>query len=124
MTDTQLTKQQLNFFNMFGYLHFPGLMADCVDRIIQSFERVWTNQFARNLLSKFGERSYTQCPYAPGDVLLFGCETKGLPKDLFEQYGAWKIPMSGPTRSLNLSNATAVVVYEALQTIRPTLFKD
>ncbi len=43
MTDTQLTKEQLNFFNMFGYLHFPGLMADCVDRIIQSFERVWTN---------------------------------------------------------------------------------
>jgi len=84
----------------------------------------WASGRTVHLLSKFGKRSYTQCPYAAGDVLLFGCETKGLPKDLFEQYAAWQIPMSGPTRSLNLSNATAVVVYEALQTIRPTLFKD
>ncbi|MEE2708424.1 MAG: phytanoyl-CoA dioxygenase family protein [Gemmatimonadota bacterium] len=43
MAETQLTKQQINFFNTFGYLYFPGLMADCVDRIIPSFELVWTN---------------------------------------------------------------------------------
>ena len=41
MSSTRLTEQQLNFFNTFGYLHFPGLMADCVDKIIASFERVW-----------------------------------------------------------------------------------
>ena len=41
MTDTQLTKQQLNFFNTFGYLHFPGLLDDCIERIIEEFERIW-----------------------------------------------------------------------------------
>ena len=42
MTDTRLTEQQINFFNTFGFLHFPGLLADCVDRIIEEFEKVWT----------------------------------------------------------------------------------
>ena len=41
MADTRLTQQQINFFNTFGYLHFPGLLADCVDRIIEEFEKVW-----------------------------------------------------------------------------------
>lgn len=41
MSQTRLTEQQLNFFNTFGYLHFPGLLADCVDRIIEEFETVW-----------------------------------------------------------------------------------
>ena len=41
MADTRLTRQQINFFNTFGYLHFPGLLADCVDRIIEEFEKVW-----------------------------------------------------------------------------------
>jgi len=41
MSDTRLTEQQLNFFNAFGYLLFPELLADCVDRIVEEFERVW-----------------------------------------------------------------------------------
>jgi hypothetical protein len=41
MAQTRLTEQQLSFFNTFGYLLFPGLMADCVDRIIEEFERIW-----------------------------------------------------------------------------------
>jgi len=38
---TQLTKQQLAFFDTFGYLSLPGRMADCVDTIISEFEAVW-----------------------------------------------------------------------------------
>lgn len=41
MSQTRLTEQQLNFFNTFGYLYFPGLMADCVGRIVEEFEAVW-----------------------------------------------------------------------------------
>jgi hypothetical protein len=44
MTDTRLTQQQINFFNTFGYLHFPGLLADCVERIIEEFEKVWAER--------------------------------------------------------------------------------
>ena len=40
MAQTRLTAEQLNFFKTFGYLHFPGLLADCVERIIEEFERI------------------------------------------------------------------------------------
>jgi hypothetical protein len=44
MKDTRLTEQQINFFNTFGYLHFPGLLADCIDKIIEEFEKVWAGR--------------------------------------------------------------------------------
>ncbi len=44
MTKTQLTEQQLQFFHTFGYLSFPGLMADCVDEIINEFEALWASR--------------------------------------------------------------------------------
>src|SRR6266571_5979982 len=37
----KLTEQQLSFFETFGYLAFPGLMADCIDEIIAEFEALW-----------------------------------------------------------------------------------
>jgi len=82
----------------------------------------WADGRRVHLFSSHGARSYTDCSFERGDVLLFGRETKGLPKELVAERGAWRIPMSGPTRSLNLSNAVAVVTYHALQTVHPTLF--
>ena len=41
MNSTQLNPQQLAVFDTFGYLYFPGLLADCIDRIIDGFEAVW-----------------------------------------------------------------------------------
>jgi hypothetical protein len=41
MTHFLLTEQQISFFNTFGYLSFPGLMADCIDEIIAEFEAIW-----------------------------------------------------------------------------------
>jgi tRNA (cytidine/uridine-2'-O-)-methyltransferase len=61
---------------------------------------------------------YTAVRYVPGDALLFGCESSGLPAEVLERYGerALRIPMPGArARSLNLSNAVAVVVYEGLR---------
>jgi tRNA (cytidine/uridine-2'-O-)-methyltransferase len=54
--------------------------------------------------------------FAHGDVLVFGCETAGLPETILEQFTADRrlaIPMRPGVRSLNLSNAVAVSVYEA-----------
>jgi len=54
--------------------------------------------------------------YAPGDVLVFGCETSGLPAsivDTFAPEDRLRLPMRPGLRSLNLSNAVAVAVYEA-----------
>jgi tRNA (cytidine/uridine-2'-O-)-methyltransferase len=63
-----------------------------------------------------GARSYAAVDYRRGDAFLFGPETRGLPAALLETAGAahtLSIPMRPGSRSLNLSNAVAVVVYEA-----------
>ena len=62
------------------------------------------------------ERSSYDVAYETGDVLTFGCETKGLPADIVAQFpphARLRIPMQPHVRSLNLSNAVAVAVYEA-----------
>lgn len=67
-------------------------------------------------LSRRAQRSYTAARYAPGDAFLLGPETRGLPEDVLERVAAdrcLRIPMRAPCRSLNLSNAAAVVIYEA-----------
>ncbi len=74
------------------------------------------------LFATSGERAYTGVTYSPGDVLIFGCETVGLPKPLVARHGALRIPFPGPIRSLNLSNAVSVVSFEVLRQLRPELF--
>ncbi|MEY2697629.1 MAG: hypothetical protein RL333_1767 [Pseudomonadota bacterium] len=67
-------------------------------------------------LSTRGTRSYAEVQYAPGDTFLFGPETRGLPKEILASLPASQcltIPMRPGGRSLNLSNAVALVVYEA-----------
>jgi tRNA (cytidine/uridine-2'-O-)-methyltransferase len=67
-------------------------------------------------LSTRGSRSYTAVSYQPGDALLFGPETRGLPAEMlqaFGQHAVLRLPMVANSRSLNLSNTVAVVVYEA-----------
>ena len=54
--------------------------------------------------------------FASGDALVFGCESRGLPDDVLAQFpleNRLRIPMRPGVRSLNLSNAVAVAVYEA-----------
>lgn len=63
-----------------------------------------------------GEVSYSDFCYQNDDALLFGPETRGLPADLLAQIPAGqmvRLPMLPNSRSLNLSNCVAVVVYEA-----------
>lgn len=63
-----------------------------------------------------GTSLYTDVAYAPGDVLVFGAETRGLPDDLLQQFPEaqrLRLPMRPGNRSVNLSNAVAVVVFEA-----------
>jgi tRNA (cytidine/uridine-2'-O-)-methyltransferase len=63
-----------------------------------------------------GSRAHDQIKYQEGDVLLFGSETHGLPDDVlqgFEPDRRLRIPMMPTSRSLNLSNAVAIISYEA-----------
>jgi tRNA (cytidine/uridine-2'-O-)-methyltransferase len=65
-----------------------------------------------------GPRRYDEAAFAPDDYLVFGRETAGLPRALLEQNRErWlRIPMFNPrSRSLNLSNCAALVLFEALR---------
>jgi tRNA (cytidine/uridine-2'-O-)-methyltransferase len=67
-------------------------------------------------ISTKGEKRYDQIAYAKDDFLIFGPETRGLPEDVRNELGPQnllRIPMLPHSRSLNLSNAAAVMVFEA-----------
>ncbi|TCK16853.1 tRNA (cytidine/uridine-2'-O-)-methyltransferase [Thiogranum longum] len=67
-------------------------------------------------VSTRGTRRYCDINYQPGDALLFGPETRGLPVGLLESQQVStviRLPMVARSRSLNLSNTVAVLVYEA-----------
>lgn len=62
-----------------------------------------------------GNQLYTDIRYTPGDCFLFGPETRGLPDAILHDSAieVIKIPMHPKSRSLNLSNACAIILYEA-----------
>jgi tRNA (cytidine/uridine-2'-O-)-methyltransferase len=67
-------------------------------------------------LSTRGAQRYDQVKYRPGDMFVFGPETRGLPQDLLDTLPheqRLRIPMLPGNRSLNLSNSVAVLIYEA-----------
>jgi len=67
--------------------------------------------------TKMAQREYLTPCYEPGDVLVFGSESRGLPESLLTKYAerTLRIPIRDAVRSLNLSNAVAVAAYEALR---------
>lgn len=63
------------------------------------------------------KRVYTDVDYGPDDYIMFGKESAGIPEDILvdNEENCVRIPMIGDSRSLNLSNSVAVVLYEALR---------
>lgn len=70
-----------------------------------------------HFFTKKTTRLYTEIKWAPGSVLVFGCETKGLPDEIRQRHEqrCYRIPISDKVRSLNLSNACAIASYEAMR---------
>ena len=73
-----------------------------------------------HLFSTRGLSAHTRVRYQEGDFLIFGCETRGLPPEILEQHrgASVHIPMDGPVRSLNLSTAVGIGLFEALRQLR------
>ncbi len=75
------------------------------------------------LFSTRGKQSYFQAKFQPGDTLVFGSETQGLPPDLLTAYPerVYRIPIDFTcVRSINLATATGIVLFEAIrQTTQP-----
>ena len=71
-------------------------------------------------VSTKGKKYYSDCNFFKNDSFIFGPETRGLPQkilDKFETEKILKIPMLENNRSLNLSNATSIIIYEAWRQI-------
>jgi len=68
-------------------------------------------------LTKHARRHYIEPAFQPGDVLVFGSESKGLPETMRREHAehCLRIPMREQVRSLNLSVAAALVAYEAVR---------
>jgi tRNA (cytidine/uridine-2'-O-)-methyltransferase len=77
-------------------------------------------QGRRFALTTKGTRRPASAGFQAGDVFVFGCETRGLPAEILAEFPAeyrLRLPMLPRNRSINLSNAVAVTVYEAWRQI-------
>ena len=88
--------------------------------LYKSWDNFLNRNANQNLLyfSKRATQSFTRAHYQEHDYLIFGPETRGLPQELLDanQEHSYCIPMMGTgVRSLNLSNAVSIVLYEGLR---------
>ena len=105
LDDTRLRRAGLDYHEYASLKTWPDLDA-CLAGL---------NQPRCFALSTHGRRTPYETAFASGDALLFGCETRGLPSEVRATFGPerlLRLPMRADSRSLNLSNAVAVVVYE------------
>ena len=107
ISEKAVKRAGLDYWHMVQVLDYENL-ADFFAK--NDVKRMWC-------LSTKAPRSYTQAKFQDGCYLFFGKETKGLPESfLSEHYDECvRIPMRSDARSLNLSNAVAITVYEALR---------
>jgi tRNA (cytidine/uridine-2'-O-)-methyltransferase len=98
--------------------HLEWQVVDDWDVLLRCLagQRMW-------FFTKKAQQSYLRVEYKPGDVMVFGSESAGLPDSLLSHHPSesqLRIPTRADVRSLNLSNAVAVAAYEALRQWEPT----
>lgn len=106
MTDAQLRRAGLDYHDLATVTVHPSL------------DQLWTDVLPARVFAFTAAActSYASLEYRAGDVLMFGCEPSGLPAHVLADPNVTervRIPMLAGRRSLNLSNAAAVAVYEA-----------
>lgn len=106
LEDKQLLRAGLDYHEFASMTVYEN-WTDCVESL--SSRRVFA-------VSTKATQRYDMTVYASGDVFLFGPESRGLPPGILESFSARqriRVPMLPGSRSLNLSNTVAVVIYEA-----------
>jgi tRNA (cytidine/uridine-2'-O-)-methyltransferase len=109
LDDKQLKRAGLDYWQHLTWRRWANWAAFQVNLAPEA--RLW-------LIESNGPRGYADVNFLPGDYLVFGRETAGLPKAILDCYREnWlRIPMfHHNVRSLNLSNCAALVLYEALR---------
>ncbi len=107
ISDRYLKRAGLDYWKYLDLTVYPGL---------DSFYKANPGA-APYMASTKAKNRYTDIRYKDGDWLMFGRETRGLPEDMLNDAPcrAIRIPMLSETRSLNLSNSVAIVLYESLR---------
>ena len=110
LDDKSLKRAQLDYFsdiNPIIYKNYKSFI-DAIDE-----KKIYA-------VTKFGTRIYSEIKYHKDIFLLFGSETSGLPKVILSKLKnrSIKIPMINDSRSLNLSNSVAIVVYEVWRQLK------
>lgn len=105
--DKYLKRAGLDYWNL--------VKVHCHENFAEVLELYKGHNFYYNTTK--ADKSYTDIEYKADDLLVFGKETAGLPEELLaaNRETCIRIPMVDNARSLNLSNAAAIVVYEALR---------
>lgn len=109
LDDKQLKRAGMDYWQQVEWKRWPNWLSFCES--VPAGARVW-------LIESNGPRHYAEVSYGPHDYLVFGRETAGLPKAILEaNQDSWlRIPMFNPlSRSFNLSNCVALVLFEALR---------
>jgi tRNA (cytidine/uridine-2'-O-)-methyltransferase len=109
LDDAQLKRAGMDYWSQVEWRRWKNWQAFAEQ--LQPKARLW-------FVESNGPKVYTEADFLPDDYLVFGRETAGLPKSLLEQNrGRWlRIPMfNEQSRSLNLSNCCALVLFEALR---------
>lgn len=107
MNDRQLKRAGLDYWD-----DVDLKVCDSLDALMEA-KRLGDRYF---LVTTKSKRAYWDVKFRPGDFLVFGRETKGLPESLLAAHASdcITIPMDG-TRSLNLATAVAIVLFEAVR---------
>lgn len=113
LTNKHMKRAGLDYWDAVAVKRFPNLGA-----FQDKFSGARKIYFSTN-----GSKNYTEADYRPGDCLIFGSESKGLPLELLEanKEDVYNIPIQlSAVRSLNLANAASIVLYEALRQVNQT----
>ncbi|MFO0013479.1 MAG: tRNA (cytidine(34)-2'-O)-methyltransferase [Planctomycetota bacterium] len=107
LDDRSLERAGLDYWK-----YLPWEVIDSWDEMTRRLDlsRTW-------FFTKFATKLYTEVAYQPGDWLVFGAETSGLPESIRTAHASQclRLPMTGPVRSLNLSVAAGVAMYEVFR---------
>jgi tRNA (cytidine/uridine-2'-O-)-methyltransferase len=111
LDDRHLRRAGLDYWG-----HLDLRVVDHLDEVARELgrDRLWS-------FSTRASRSYTEAPFRPGDGLVFGPESRGLPQPWLDERHdrSLRIPIRPEARSLNLASAVAIAIFEGVRQIGP-----
>ncbi len=111
LEDKQLRRAGLDYREFADVLEYPSLEEF---KKLANINRLWA-------CSTKGKTCYTDAIFEQNDAFLFGPETRGLPLEVLDEFDADRIitiPMVPHSRSINLSNSVAIILYESLRQLK------